>query len=537
MTTRPNLVELKNHPCYSDVSGRLDPHCMYVARAREHLVASKLGIERFAYELFGPTIIGSLAFALDPTSKFNFSKDLIAPTNRTRVFTCVYPSARSYSRKRESHILQNQVTCIGGTRDQGRLDYKTYLNLGSANLSSQQHVQGFVSDSTVRTRTLTQKYGEFEMFAPKLLSPTKHHVYTDMVDSTAETCGLTQYLRSYTSDISTFKGPGATVPASIFATLLTNERTNASTLMGKHVAGLITRALPEHRTYDLYYNLAELKDLPRMLRGATEHYRRLQSGLSGRKTKSFTGRDAANEYLSYKFGWEATVKSIRKMLQAPTLVAKRMNFLLERNGVPTTTRSSMKFEETMSNVPAFDYFNTVGESTDSLGQIAKRSVELRCVVNSIINMPKVSIPQLNMHLYDQLFGVIPSPADTYNLIPWSWLIDWFSGLGDYLNAVEKINSDPSLVNYGFLTYKSVGQITGTHVTKSTEFQSYSRSPPLTQWFTSSVRKYHYSARLQYRYQLRKDIGTLPGVKAITLDSSLSTEQKAIIGALLTKFTR
>jgi len=270
MAARKYLVELKHHYAYNDVTGRLDPHSLYVARAREHHASLSRGIERFARSIFGSDLISSLAFALDVTAKFEFSRDLISPTNRTRKFTCIRQMPRTVHRYRVSRLEQNQVTCIGGTRDQGRRDTSTTLDFGTGTLNAQAATQGFVSDSTRRTRTLTQRFGEFELFAHALHAPVRHHAYTDVNRSYADTCGLTQYVVTHITDYTDFTGPGATVTPSEITTLKTSENTNALALFSKHVGGLLAKALPDHRSQAIFYNLAELKDTPQLLRGSVQ---------------------------------------------------------------------------------------------------------------------------------------------------------------------------------------------------------------------------------------------------------------------------
>jgi hypothetical protein len=90
-----HFVELAKSNAYSDVTKRLDPEKVFQARARSLLAASSPGIERFAYNLLGPNLLGSLAFALDPYARFEVGTAIITPVNRTRRFQCVWPATRS----------------------------------------------------------------------------------------------------------------------------------------------------------------------------------------------------------------------------------------------------------------------------------------------------------------------------------------------------------------------------------------------------------------------------------------------------------
>lgn len=43
-----------------------------------------------------------------------------------------------------------------------------------------------------------------------------------------------------------------------------------------------------------------------------------------------------------------------------------------------------------------------------------------------------------------------SASVLYNLIPWSWLADYFTGLGDFMEAVSPGVADRCVLEYGYL---------------------------------------------------------------------------------------
>lgn len=532
MATNKRLVELRHHSYYSDVTGRLDPRNVYVVRARELAASSTPGLERFAYNIFGPGVISSLAFALDPTSEFKQDRWIghISPMNRTRKLQSIRPMVRTHSRKRVSRLTQTHWSCIGPPVNGGATVTTTVFDFGGGVLQPQPGYQGFISDTTVRTRTLVQKYGEFELFAPTLLAPSRTFTEVGDIRSYALVCGDTQVANTVNTTTTVQTGPGATVTVAALDALLANERANATTLMGKHVNGLITRALPTHREFDLGYNIAELKDLPRMLRSTVE--------LAMEPSSVLEFRGAGNQYLNYRFGWEATVRAVRDMLEVPTLIAKRVNYLLRREGQTTTFRSSMRINDKVGSIPSFTFNTATNEFTVSTGVISRRTIDLLCVVNARVVLPEVSVPRLRPDLVeDRLWGWELRPVDLYNLVPWTWLVDWFSGVGEYIKVYDALNADRSLINYGFLTYKCKGEVVASLHSKGSNTLSVATSPPLVNYSKITDFKKVSNAALRYRYHIRKDIGTLGGVKSVGVITSLSSYQQAIVGALLTRFAR
>lgn len=192
-----------------------------------------------------------------------------------------------------------------------------------------------------------------------------------------------------------------------------------------------------------------------------------------------------------------------------------------------TKRSWIEEETSHPNVT----FNVLrGETligTDS--SVGTRKVELRLVANFNVNFPYVDIPRLRRELFLRKLGAYPSASDLYNLIPWTWLGDWFLGAGDYLELIESIANDRSLINYGFITYREESDINlcargrfSTTVHRDINGSS------------SSTERYFYmehTGRLKWVYHLRRSIPSLANVRTYW-DSNLNSNQTAILGALL-----
>jgi hypothetical protein len=139
-----------------------------------------------------------------------------------------------------------------------------------------------------------------------------------------------------------------------------------------------------------------------------------------------------------------------------------------------------------------------------------------------------------VNLADGGLGVELTPGQIYNLIPWTWMLDWFSGLGDYVRLMDTITADRSLVNYGFMAYKEMshisahwtGKFVGTH---STNFDG-SSSGVIT-----VTTQQHHSGKLLLKYYLRKALSEVASVSTYSNPTYLGSSQKAILAALLAKY--
>jgi hypothetical protein len=306
-----------------------------------------------------------------------------------------------------------------------------------------------------------------------------------------------------------------------------SEVASAANKMAANGLKLINMCLPEVKKFQLAYNIAELKDLPMMLRNTVELLRTPSTVLD------FKG--AGNQYLNYKFGWDSTVSAVKQMLLLPQKIADHVNYLIERRGLATNYKSSMKGISSMDSTPGFFYNLVSGESLKSFGVVTRREWSLRCALNLTTHFPTIEVPKLRHELLDAAWGSSLTPGDIYNLVPWTWLVDWFSGIGDYVQLMDTLTFDNSTFNYGFLTYTSRGNATASLDVETSIGETRIYQPPFTFTSRSTILPWCFSSAYSYRYQKRIDISTLQNVKTFSRTSTLTSGQLAILGALLTKF--
>jgi hypothetical protein len=64
----------------------------------------------------------------------------------------------------------------------------------------------------------------------------------------------------------------------------------------------------------------------------------------------------------------------------------------------------------------------------------------------------------------RIYGLRPSPAVVYNAIPWTWLIDWFSNLGDIIDNLDAGVADRLAADYLYVmretTYRRERNVRG-----------------------------------------------------------------------------
>lgn len=185
---------------------------------------------------------------------------------------------------------------------------------------------------------------------------------------------------------------------------------------------------PTKPSFDLATNIGELKDLPSMVKGNFESF-----------VPNFARYDKA--LLSWQFGWRPMIKAVREMIDAQQKIEKRLDWLIRNNGRPVRTRATIvdrKYNMTVAssgpgNSNTFPVLVTAGYrnagqritttySTERVWASARMRYWLPTGPGGVV-YKKQLIRLLN--------GGYVNASVLYNLVPWSWLIDWFSNV-DYL---------------------------------------------------------------------------------------------------------
>lgn len=540
-----------------------DPHKFYEYKFQK-LVNDATGVEKYLYEFIPYSIIRSFAVAIDPLYKFRVSSRPITPANRVkwRYNSTLFQKRSSYN-TRTYTTTQPTVNYgnVGGC-------YSPYVVTTVAtdppyttNYSAQVPLPDYLNDTTRRTRLVGSDQGTLSLFKSSIFSPprrvstrdTRFSEISNPPPPPPNACiiaGGTFNNKQWLTDerVRQQTGPAATLSLGTFQSLRTSELAFNVALCNDHALGLVKGWSPFNRDYSLIRNIVELRDIPHSVhslretvRNARELYTSLSHSPSLRKIifdLKASSKDIPNEYLSYHFGWKQTWKDIQDLLSAPTKITKKINFLIKRNGLATTYRSKRLVVSGASGVSGFVYDLTDLESIDPSkgdGTFSRleRESEMRLVINATFDFPTVDPVSFREQNFSDRIGLIPRPTDVYNLVPWTWLVDWFTGLGNYVELIDNMNRDPSLINWGMLTCVTHGKLI-------TEFQSRSRSNSqtyLNNVQTSNVDSYYVNKStsvLDYVCETRRDVNDFLAMNQTSNTSTLSTYQKSILGALLSQ---
>jgi hypothetical protein len=167
------------------------------------------------------------------------------------------------------------------------------------------------------------------------------------------------------------------------------------------------------------------------------------------------------------------------------------------------------------------------------------SGQLKLVLNANIQFPKVDIPALrDLSYFTHKIGADFSLADFYDVIPWTWLTEWFTGASAYFHMLEEIHYDQSIINYGLISFVSKGQSRCYYESNTQHANTEVATIPTR---TESVYNVSYSAsrsaELSWRCHIRKDLTSVLDHLKTSSGKGLTPFQKTVLTALAAQRTR
>jgi hypothetical protein len=228
---------------------------------------------------------------------------------------------------------------------------------------------------------------------------------------------------------------------------IANQRleTRNYTLEGRTIPGMpsdasaataaLARANPNRPQVSIWQFLGELRDAPKMIFQIGDILRRVT--LAQRKGKAFvpTARDVASGYLGWTFGWDPLIQDLGKLFDFSEAVdnrIKELNALRSGDLRRTVTTFSTEFDEDWDIGYMSPLYQSNARGTLRSRIAAKQWVRIRYKPSAL------TLAQLGGDLRDRarslVFGHQAHIVDVWNLIPWTWLLDWFSDCGDFLEA-------------------------------------------------------------------------------------------------------
>jgi hypothetical protein len=273
-------------------------------------------------------------------------------------------------------------------------------------------------------------------------------------------------------------------------------------------ATAISRARPAQPQASLSVSIAEAyrEGIPNTLRQLASYedevkkfkslYRDL--GLSKRRYTALkrAGTTIPSKYLEFEFGWKPLVADIQKTTRS-LMKFNQIQEDLRRNSGKRIRRSYSFPEVTSETLLVSDSTRPwASPNTYILSQAGGRKVtrtdsKKTWFHGEFVYMYPTSHSSISaemIHGSRQLLGLDLTPETVWNVAPWTWLVDWFSNVGDVVSNATAIGADNLILRYGYLmqeakrTYRhehfgvsiQSGVLKSPHIVGSTVYTAKSR---------------------------------------------------------------
>lgn len=242
---------------------------------------------------------------------------------------------------------------------------------------------------------------------------------------------------------------------------------NSLYLLGAEGLNLIRPAQPD---FSLAVSLAELREVPSMLKHLTHDLtNKIRQAVRLRvkrepHRKRYWESSAGEWYLAHEFGWVPLFRDIQGFARAFESRHKRLDQLIRDEGKPVRRRRKMSNHDTNTSYqdssvrttkghPAIRPVHTTGCYRDGNGSDWGESTSSRTWVvgQARYFLPKGPRTQgWKNKMYRRIMGGRITPSVAYNLIPWSWLVDYFTDLGEFVDAISPGVEDLLIWDYAYI---------------------------------------------------------------------------------------
>jgi hypothetical protein len=315
-----------------------------------------------------------------------------------------------------------------------------------------------------RTRTRIRRKGQsgkWQYIKTATKAPivtTNNSVFTTAYQSNADTTMSPPYDVDHTLDIQTWDNDGFCLNGEcIYDPLIlggsqsykfTNTSWQGRSLYANNLSVSVidanywkTRALanlnPNRPTLDVPLFLFELKDFPRMLRQLGDFLRLLIQ-----KDRIDLTR-FPDWFLGYSFGWAPLIQDVTTLFGLARDIENRKRYLknLERGGRVKRSlfRGPLQDYVLADGMSLFPIFNN-GVPGFTHAYKADRHVRetgrIWFSANAKLTTPLPPNSDLETLSTDLVLGLQIRPDLVWNMIPWSWLIDYFTNIGDVMETYD-----------------------------------------------------------------------------------------------------
>lgn len=256
--------------------------------------------------------------------------------------------------------------------------------------------------------------------------------------------------------------PGPTDPRTVFPALTTLQKNN-------YAWSILAKTNPSAPDVSLPTMIAELKDIPSLVKNWYGLFLRKPWSFSTGKTpkhwKTLLQRlpeIIASGHLTWRWAIAPFIRDVSKLLDFHFLIQRRMKMLEELETKGLRRRVSLG-TDSLNTVSSLQFLHSEGITIKGKRHVVFNSKTWGTVCYKLL--PPVGFKKLtryfNWRKADERFllarrlvqGITTHEAlaTAWELMPWSWLVDWALGIGTVISATNNTlgttHSDPFLMRY------------------------------------------------------------------------------------------
>lgn len=185
---------------------------------------------------------------------------------------------------------------------------------------------------------------------------------------------------------------------------------------------------------------------------------------------------AGDEFLNVKFGWAPIVSDLRRMYNLWKTMDKRLASLIKHNG-RWQKRSCTLVDQTNvitdSRTYPWAFASLQGappnwmDGTSKWTSVTRTTEKVWYMGAYYYYVPDIGSSQWTRRAKLTLFGALPTPEAVWSVVPWSWLIDWFSNVGDLMSNISPNAVDNCMLGRSFVMRHYTQETTCTVETSHT----------------------------------------------------------------------
>jgi len=171
-----------------------------------------------------------------------------------------------------------------------------------------------------------------------------------------------------------------------------------------------------------------------------------------------TQRNPGSEYLNYQFGIAPTLGFAQDAIKAAKNADKVVKQLQRDSGKLVRRRYEFDEERETSTTSTSGVYPALASGgvpniyVAQAGTLHRRTMTRKKVWFSgafTYYFPESGWSS-KLYEWDRLYGAVPGVDTLYNLVPWSWLVDYFTNVGDVLGNLNAFAFDGLVMPYGYV---------------------------------------------------------------------------------------